>query len=78
MFAPGVIVEKSDDDETSDEDGDSGGSLRETLFFFRTGIGYELEVSNVPLTPTFYFDIVDSEDGVDVHLVYGIAISILF
>ena len=78
LFAPGVIVEKSDDDETSDEDGDSGGSSRETLFFFRTGIGYELEVSNVPLTPTFYFDIVDSEDGVDVHLVYGIAISILF
>jgi hypothetical protein len=73
-------VEKSDDDETSDEDGDSGGSSRETLFFFRTGtgIGYELEVSNVPLTPTFYFDIVDSEDGVDVHLVYGIAISIRF
>ena len=42
------------------------------------GIGYEFEVSNVPLTPTFYFDTVDSEDGVDVHLVYGMAISISF
>ncbi len=78
LFAPGLIVEKTDDDETSDEDGDSGGSSRETLFFFRTGISYEFEVSNIPLTPKFYFDTVDSEVGVDVHLVYGMAISISF
>jgi hypothetical protein len=36
------------------------------------------EVHHVPLTPTMYVDLVDSDDGVAVHLVYGLTIEIPF
>ena len=70
VFAPGVILERTDEED--------GSSSRETLFVFRTGFGYELEVSGVPLVPTINFDIVDSDDGVELHLVYGLSVEIPF
>lgn len=70
VLAPGVIFEKTLEEEGSTE--------RETLFVFRTGFGYKFEVSGVPLVPTINFDIVESEDGVDLHLVYGVSVEIPF
>lgn len=65
IFAPGVVVEKD------------GGS-KKPVFAFRTGLGRMFEVNHVPLTPTLYLDLVDADDGVDVHLVYGLTIEIPF
>ena len=78
IFAPTVILEPVDDDDSSAGDSDAGSFSRETSFAFRTGIGYMFEVSNVPLVPTLYFDVVDSDDGVDAHLVFGLTIDIPF
>lgn len=82
VFAPGVVLtkveEEDSDEDSSDDDGDSESFSREALFAFRTGIGYMFEVSHVPLTPMIYFDIVQSDDGVDAHLVYGLTIDIPF
>ena len=65
VFAPAVVIEKEDDSTSG-------------VFAFRTGIGYMFEVSHVPLTPIAYFDIVDSEDGVDAHFVIGLTVDIPF
>jgi hypothetical protein len=66
VFAPGVVVGKEAD------------GSRSSSFAFRTGVGRELEVHHVPLTPTIYFDFVNAEEGVDIHLVYGLTIGIPF
>ena len=65
-----------EDEDSSGGDTDSGSLSTETSFAFRTGIGYMFEVSNVPLVPILCFDIVDSDDGVDAHLVFGLTIDI--
>ncbi len=79
VFAPAVIIEKVEEDASSEDGSDSdNGSSSSAVFAFRTGIGYTFEVSHVPLTPIIYFDLVQSDDGVDAHLVYGLTISIPF
>ena len=70
VLADGIILERTDEED--------GSSSREAEFVFRTGFGYELEVSGVPLVPTINFDIVNTEDGVDLHLVYGLSVEIPF
>lgn len=66
VLAPAIIVEKEEDDS------------RSAVFAVRTGIGRTFMVNHVPLTPTLYVDWVDSEDGLQVHLVYGLTIDIPF
>ena len=78
VFAPAVVLTKVEDEDSSDDDSKSESFSREAVFAFRTGIGYMFEVSHVPLTPMIYFDIVQSDDGVDAHLVYGLTIDIPF
>ena len=66
VSAPAVVLEKEDDDSTS------------ATFAFRTGFARGLEVNHVPLAPTIYVDLVDAEEGLRVHLVYGVTIEIPF
>jgi len=67
IFAPGVVLDRSEEEGSADE------SSLETLFAFRSGVGYVFELPKVEITPMLYFDLVDEADGVVAHLVYGLS-----
>ena len=76
VAAPGLILEKEQELESSSEEHSS----RESRFVVRIGAGYGFEVSdNVELVPILYLDLIEGkENSVEVHLVYGVTVDLKF
>jgi hypothetical protein len=51
---------------------------RETLFVFRTGTGWAIELGRVSLTPQVELDLVHEHDGWQAAFVFGVAVGLGF